>query len=567
MQETLNHNIAIKRGYWVPAFLGVGLAALTLMCGWLVPAHLRAVESVVLRRAGENTPNLVDRGLELVRAGNISAARMIWQATQAEKTPRTEELGSSLRLRSEPEPLFPSGPMETASTPVTTDVMRLQNRQRVFAYLQSTGSPAVQELIRARDLTNTVLFPPSTSASGQAFDAAVSVCGLLLAGNHLTPGLRDALVERAAFGRTHADAQSLEEVLMDFLSLGERLTLGQLVALVSHVEDPATLTLLAGEARNAGAHLPEMFAAVVISQQPDQVAAYLNSFSQTGLNDLSASLRDGEGGVDELVQRHQPLHSSPYLERWMAAGPLASLLRTAADFVVRDPGLALAMKWLFYLIGGFFLASALHFARMAVAETEPLLRVPGVHLARELLFALGFLVVVLLLTEPFLVQESQKAEFAFRWRLPLAGAATTSNAPLVKSKLMDTRSLLTLSLFFVLQGLIYCACLVKLAEIRRQKLPPRVQLRLLENEEHLFDGGLYLGFAGTIVCLILVSLGIIQQSLMAAYSSTSFGIIFVSIFKIFNLRPARRQLLLQAEAPTFAPEKAVSAAPTFATAE
>jgi hypothetical protein len=35
---------------------------------------------------------------------------------------------------------------------------------------------------------------------------------------------------------------------------------------------------------------------------------------------------------------------------------------------------------------------------------------------------------------------------------------------------------------------------------------------------------------------------------MAAYSSTSFGIIFVCVFKIFNLRPARRRLLLEAEA-------------------
>ncbi len=44
---------------------------------------------------------------------------------------------------------------------------------------------------------------------------------------------------------------------------------------------------------------------------------------------------------------------------------------------------------------------------------------------------------------------------------------------------MDTfnsKNLITLLLFFVLQGLIYCACLVKLAEIRRQKVPARVQL-------------------------------------------------------------------------------------------
>ena len=70
---------------------------------------------------------------------------------------------------------------------------------------------------------------------------------------------------------------------------------------------------------------------------------------------------------------------------------------------------------------------------------------------------------------------------------------------------------------------------------------------MLENEEHLFDAGLYLGFAGTIISLILVSLNVIAPSLMAAYGSTSFGIIFVSIFKIFHLRPMRRKLLLESE--------------------
>jgi hypothetical protein len=125
---------------------------------------------------------------------------------------------------------------------------------------------------------------------------------------------------------------------------------------------------------------------------------------------------------------------------------------------------------------------------------------------------------------------------------------------------MNQLSLLTLLLFFVLQALLYTASLVKLAEIRRQDLPSRIKLKLLENEDHLFDAGLYLGFAGTIVSLILVSLGVIQPSLMAAYSSTSFGIIFVSVFKIFHLRSARRTLLLEAEsqpteslAPAIAP--------------
>jgi len=173
--------------------------------------------------------------------------------------------------------------------------------------------------------------------------------------------------------------------------------------------------------------------------------------------------------------------------------------------------------------------------------------VRGFHYAREILFALGFLLVVLLLSEPFLSQDSQRVDFPLRLRLPIAGKAVPAGGPGVKSSFMNANSLLTLLLFFVLQGLIYVACVVKLAEIRRQNVPTRIKLRLLENEEHLFDAGLYLGFCGTIISLILVSLNVIQPSLMAAYGSTSFGIIFVSIFKIFHLRPARRKLLLEAE--------------------
>jgi hypothetical protein len=535
-----------------------------LLGGWLVPMHLRAVDVSVLQRAGEGRPSLVDRGVALERGGNVDAARMILQAAQEEKIRWTGELASALAAHTEKEAFFPGGPIVANSTPVTTQLIRLVSRERVLAHLEATGSPAVRELLRARELTNTVLFPPSSSSSGQAFDAAVSVCGLLLADNCLAPGLRDALVEYAASARTRSNSQPLEEMLMDLMSLGQRMNWGQLAAFVSGINNPQTLARLAGQARNADAQLPELFAAVALSQRPDQVAAYLNEFSQTGLSDLGASLRYGEGGVDELLQRHERLYNSPARQRWTASGALAPFFRAGTDYALRAPWFALMVKWLFYIAGGFLLAAAGHFVWHAAVEMPEPLRVRGFHLARELLFALGFLLVVLLLSEPFLAQESQKAEFAFRLRLPFAGAAAASTMPLGELKLMNPRSLFTLLLFFVLQALIYCACLVKLAEIRRQKVPPRFQLKLLENEEHLFDAGLYLGFAGTIVCLILVSLGIIQQSLMAAYSSTSFGVIFVSIFKIFNLRPVRRQLLMQAEAQTTEPERAAAGAPSLA---
>ena len=130
----------------------------------------------------------------------------------------------------------------------------------------------------------------------------------------------------------------------------------------------------------------------------------------------------------------------------------------------------------------------------------------------------------------------------------MAGGMVPAGIAGIKQTIMNPIILLTLLVFFVLQALIYMACLLKLAEIRRQRVPPRMKLKLLENEDHLFDAGLYLGFVGTIISLIIFSMGLVKFSLMAAYSSTSFGIIFVVIFKIFHLRPARRKLLLEAEA-------------------
>ena len=294
---------------------------------------------------------------------------------------------------------------------------------------------------------------------------------------------------------------------MDFLSLGDRLNWDQLVAFVAQIQDTGTLHQLAGQARNAGEQLPVLFAAVQLSGKPAAVAKYLAKFSQTGLEDLGASLHYGAGGVSELAQRGQRLFNSDLERRVTAFDPFGAFFYFAADCAFQTPWLALTLKWLCYLLGGFFLAGALHFARPAVSFLERPLQVRGFHLVREFLFSLGFLLVVLLLSEPFLAQESQKGGFSFRLQLPMAGGAVPAGIAGIKQTIMNPTILLTLLVFFVLQALIYISCLVKLAEIRRQRVPPRMKLKLLENEDHLFDAGLYLGFVGTIISLIIASHG------------------------------------------------------------
>jgi hypothetical protein len=563
-------------GFLLCAIPGV----LLLACGLLVPAHIRAVDASVLREAGRSTPGLVQQGLALVRDNNPGAARLLLQAAQQENVPQRQNLGLAITNSAAQHPswdvwgggdtglerLFASDVSmpRAASEPFTDFAVREENRTIILELLGTSLQPAVQELIRCRTLTNTVLFPPPQSASGQAFDTALGICGLLLDRGHLSHALNKEILRLAAESNRGGDSGGLEQVLMDLLSLGQRMNWGQLVEFVGEIRTPETLRLLADVLRNHERQLPVIFSAVRLSGDPARVATYAMSFGPAGLTDLGGSLRFGAGGVKELLLRNQLLHSTGLGGRLSASTPFDAVFAGASYVCWQMPRLGLAVKWLFYLGAGFLLAAGLHFARPAPQPLERPLQVRGFHVAREILFAMGFLLVVLLLSEPFLAQDTQKADFPLRLRLPTVGKLVPAGAPAVShGTIMNRLSLLTLLLFFVLQALLYTACLFKLAEIRRQRIGPRVKLKLLENEDHLFDAGLYLGFAGTIVSLILVSLGVIQPSLMAAYSSTSFGIIFVSVFKIFNLRPVRRRLLLEAEANSPEP-MAPGVAPTFA---
>ena len=525
---------------------------LLLLCGLLVPAHLRAVDASVLAQAGRNTPGLVEAGLSLVKQKQLGAADLVRDAADRENIPGRDKLASAIdqlakqnrgyRIWGTGEPhleiLFGTDRQTNniVPEPFTDFVVRIQNRNRVLELLRVSNRPGVQDLLRTRELTNTTIFPPSSSASGQAFDAALCVSGLLLEEGRLSAGLSNSLITLARNAVSGGSPQPFEQVLIDMMSLGQRLNWGQLGVLIGSVEDTETLRLLGNVIRSNEHRLPIIFSALMLSGKPVQVVAYLMTFGQTGVSDLGVSLRYRAGGVNELLRRQQRLSPSMFSAH------------LALDSALRTPGFALSLKWLCYIAAGFFLALALHFARPTASALERPLQVRGFHYAREILFALGFLLAVLFLTEPFLAQESQKVAFPIRLRLPMAGKAIPAGGSAAKSRFyMNPTSLLTLLLFFVLQGLLYIACIVKLAEIRRQNVLPRIKLRLLENEEHLFDAGLYLGFCGTIISLILVSLGLIAPSLMAAYGSTSFGIIFVSIFKIFHLRPLRRKFLLEAE--------------------
>jgi len=556
---------------WLWFAICLALSAVLLGAGLLVPAHLRAVDASVLLVAGRNGPSLPEQIRALAEEKKWGAASLLAQAARQAQIPDADAWDATVTnwMRQSPGTVFWGDDERTAKIfgnpltlteapwPLTDFLIRPENREAALAHLGESPVAAVQELLRVRSLNDTVLFPPSSSASGQALDAAIAIGGLLLDGNRLTPDLSRQIfnLARRANG---GSSEPLEQTLMDFLSLGRRFNWDQLTTFVAEIRRVSTLQRLAAEARAADENLPVLFAAVQLSGQPAAVADYLAAFPETGWRDLKAGLRYGAGGVAELVKSRKRFYDSTVERRLTAYDPFGAFYFRAANVTAQRPRLALTAKWFLYLLAGFFAALALHCARPAVSPLERPLQVRGFHLAREFLFSLAFLLAVLLLSEPFLAQESQNRQGIFSLRLipSTAGGTVPAGIAGFKQTVMNPTIVLTLLVFFVLQALLYVSSLVKLAEIRRQNVPPRMKLKLLENEDHLFDAGLYLGFVGTIVSLIIASLGLVKFSLMAAYSSTSFGIVFVVIFKIFHLRPARRKWLLEAEAqeaPTPAP--------------
>jgi len=544
-----------------PCLVICAVVGLTLVAGGLlVPAHLRGLDAGVVHSAGKRGVSLPDAGLALAEEKRLGVAEMLLQAGQIEKIPGCEPLSIALveRLRQHPDTRFWGNDLTLENrfagnfqpgdqnSAFASFIIRRENRDIALAQLGGSINPVIQELLRSRSLTQTVIFSPSGSAAGQAFDAAVCMAGLLLEDGHLTSGLGANMMNAATLARLGGGPRPWEVMLLDFTTLGERFNWDQLTAFTENIPDGATLHQLAGAVREADGKLPVLFAAVQLSGRPAIVADYLARFPTTGMRDLGASLCQGAGGVGELAHSQKQLYDPDWERRMTAFAPVGQIFSLAAALDFRQPELALAVKWLLYLLAGFFLALAVHFA---LRPPEPRLAVRDWHWFRALLFSPGFLLVVLLLTEPFLGQESQQGTFSLRLLPPMAGGTVPGGIIGLSTTLMNPILLLTLLVFFVLQALLYVACLLKLAEIRRQKVPPRVQMKLLENEEHLFDAGLYLGFFGTVVSLIFASLSLVKFSLMAAYSSTAFGIIFVVIFKIFHLRPARRKLLLAAETP------------------
>lgn len=155
----------------------------------------------------------------------------------------------------------------------------------------------------------------------------------------------------------------------------------------------------------------------------------------------------------------------------------------------------------------------------------------------------------IVVTEPYLGRAAPVRIDGLTLAMPVLGnlADPDSLRTIRPTFAMDLHSLLAIALFGALQITMYLVCLAKIRSIEALALPALVKLRLMENEENLFDGGLYLGIGGTAAALVFQVLGLVEPNLLAAYSSNLLGITCVAIVKIRHVRPYKTGLILAAQ--------------------
>jgi len=548
-----------KNASLAPAMVAAGI--IVALAAWMLPVNVRSLSPVVLRAAGEDTPSLAAFGRQLVDVEKIGPASLILAAARTVGDPQAPALATALGqlIARQPalatwggwdpflDPIFhlrvASG--AAASTPVETFFLPEKSRTALHAVLDQSGSQGVQDLLRLRELTATGRFVPATHPGGQPLDSLLLLSAALYQGEDLSRPLQVQLRELAEASAARKELGELEPFFLDLLALSRRLDWVQLGELLRRTSSVKTVDEYAHLARVAPNQLPLIYSAALFTDSADRVASYLIQYGKAGADDLRLALGDGQGAVRQLLLRQVPVNHH--------AGPALS---AAGTLVLVHPRAMLLLKYLGYLADAFLVLRGLDAWVVTPGVAGPGSG-PVMHVRAGLLSLLVASLLVVI-TEPFLLKGAPASEYGVQLRLPVLLASPAAPPALSSQITMDTSTLISIGVFAVLQVFIYLICLRKVREIDAQDIPPLLKLRLMENEENLFDSGLYVGMMGTAAALVLQVLGLIQPNLLAAYSSNLFGIVCVAFVKIRHIRNYKRSLIIQAQAAPSVPATVVS---------
>ncbi len=538
-------------------------ATVLLLAAWLMPAYLRAVDAAVLKLAGRESTTLVDRGLALLELEQAGPAALLAVTASQLEVARAPLLAHqvaafaaahpALAGRGGVDPLLEQMLAQASHLPHAraTNAMQLflprDSRATLLGLLANSRRPGIQQLLKNRELQQTVHLPPAGSAAGQPMEAAIVMAGLLHQGDQLANGLREEIEAAAAAANLGRDTQPIELFYLDLLSLSRRLNWVQLTTLVRRSESLAELERTVEFLQRAGDRLPALYAALVFAESPATVTAYLTKLGLASLSGLEFAMSQGSRAFELLLVRQVEVEHNARREVLTAHAPFDAVFFGFVGLTQRVPSAGVYFKYLFALGGGFLLVLGATLLLPRATEMEQSLQLREYGLARQAVVAVTLLLLIMAVAEPHLVDTRQPDAPLPRWKFPLIDATLVAQVTQPIEKIMNQLTIAALIGFFVIQVILYIICLLRVAEVRKQPVSSDLKLRLLDNEENMFDAGLYIGLGGTVLSLVIIAFGVTQVGLMSAYASTLFGLIFVALLKICHVRPLRRQLILETE--------------------
>ncbi len=554
-------------------FLWLLAGIVCILGGWLLPVSWKSVHPVLLEFAGSGTPSVGKTAIMYLEAGKSGPGRILAEVAQANREAGADKIIASLDqlVANDPvqsvwggrdqkmEMLFSTNTaaLSSASNSLVRLFMSAGVREVVHPHLTASVAPGVQALLRTEQIEAYQRFVPTMKPGGQALQATILMTTLLYGGEYFSPAAALEIKSAAELALNGQNIDDLEKIYLSVLVLGSRFNWAQVTEILHRFNRAGSLIEFTNLINDHPDHQNLLYAASLMAGEPGSVASFVSTYGDSGFANLDQSVQAGEGAVRLLMERQVPIAAVP-----------GGTLGVAAPFILKWPKYMLGLKYFLFVLGGIFLLRAWS-ALATTPSSDPNYGVfgvqgrigydgepvssPGWGIFR-FVFRLGLIAVVVgaltAMSEPLFFRNFKPAKVHPGFRI-----AGLSNSPVAKKtnepkpvNEMDQSTLISILLFALLQIFVYMVCLMKIREIDLQPISPTVKLRLMENEENLFDGGLYVGIAGTAGALLMQVMQVIEPNLLAAYASNLFGIMCVAMVKIGHVRSFKRQLILQMQA-------------------
>ena len=539
----------------VIAILAFPLSLTLLFIGSQVPTHFTGIAPILLEFVGEGRPtsktytnSWIDRDKSGV-ARTLSLGLGLKSTSLDLNSPEYRVLGGG-------EPYMASLIKAADFNPTDSHprygvagvIMKNSVRDTLLRMLQESRNRWVAEILRARSLNGMPRFAPVNSAAGAPLEGAILTIALLIQADALPTTLTEELgsmIEQAIEKRSNQALIELDSVFLNIASLAKRLDWATLREMIRRAETWNDMEWLASTSLNHvsdGRSAYQPFAIWLMADQPSEYIAYVNRWGDRAWEAFDTAGSVSPAAVDFLIEEFVPIHEKP---EWLA-DIYPGLGRKIEHFFLTTFSIdSVTLRWAkgsLFALAGVLVAGSLFIFSAALGQHD---QIRGKSIAGSI--ASGALVCLSswILTEPSLLAQMEHDADAVHLNFSNSAIIANISPPVMNSGAIDQVTLLVLGVFLLIQLIVYVVCLVRVSDINRQPLTSELKIDLLNNEENLFDLGLYIGLSGTVLSLILISLGIVEASLMAAYASTLFGILFVAVLKVFHVRPMKRRLLME----------------------